>query len=137
MVEEKLRDGLDSDKTARTDGPEELHRSGVSGNEDVLPVVDDCPCRLVDKRIGASPGGFALLEEKDGDPAGGETDGGGKPAEAPADDDNRVHSVWGLGLPGCHERPSQEYFSVLLSQYLNAMRTFRRPGTEMRRSKTL
>jgi hypothetical protein len=82
----------------------------------VLTVVYDRSRGVIDKRVGSPTEELTLLEEKNGNPAGGEVNGGGKAAEASADDDNRVQSVWGLGWSGRHERPSQEYFSVLLSQ---------------------
>ncbi len=93
MMEQKLRLALDGKAVLRADHPQKVHRAPVARDKDVLAVVDDRPRGFVDERISASAGCLSLFEENNRDAAGGEVNGGGKPAEAPADDDNRVHSV--------------------------------------------
>jgi hypothetical protein len=76
MMEPQFRHGLNRQPVGRPDGPEETERTHVSGDQDMLAVVDNVSGSGIGKRIGTPAGGGALFEDNDRNIARGKADPG-------------------------------------------------------------
>ncbi len=92
VMKEELRRCLDVQQVRAADRFQIGARAGVSGDQQVLPVVDDVAGRPVSKRVRPAARIRALLQEKDGDGTGSQCNAGGEAAQPCADDDDGFHT---------------------------------------------
>ena len=116
MVEHERGARLNPKVMPAPNGIEELHGPVVTGNEHVLPVIDDVTRGKIGERIGPSTGIGFLFEDQHRDMARNQRHAGGKSAQPAADNHHRFHGVCWIGLSECQERFNHEYLSSWLSQ---------------------
>ena len=140
VVEPEPRTRLNPEKVTGAEGLEKPVGCRVSCDQGMLAVVQDLPRNRILKRCRPPACGGLLFKEEYGNSLAGEKNAGRQTAESGADYNDRFHRR-GPACPrsgaSARLRANQEYLSVWLSQYRNAISAFRKFEIEMRRSKTL
>lgn len=84
----KKRLALDREKVLCSDSLEECHRPIVTGNQHMLAVINHIAGCFINERIGSAAEFRFLLEKNNRNVTRCEFDGGGKPAQPAADNND-------------------------------------------------